>query len=114
MQEVEKTAYRLYVLPTEPETISYAEENERFYRITPRYALIYTSGEIHLRHAEITSAEIKRLSDADMSWLRDCNLALLAEAARENEGAIAQDMSNRLDRLEAALKTEAEKQAKEG
>ena len=108
MAEDAKKKYRLYVLPLDQKCIDVASK-ERFYRASPRYVLIYTAGEIKLPHAEITQDELHRLSTGEANWLRDCNLVLLAEAARENEESIAEDLSKRLDRLEAALKKEKEK-----
>lgn len=109
MAEEEQKIYHLYVL--QPEAIADREiANERFFRATPRYALLYTQSEISVKHAEITKSEMHRLSPGDMSWLRDCFLALMSEAARKNENVIAKRMNERLDRLEAALKEEKEKQ----
>ena len=105
----EKKQYRLFVLPPDAESIK-AVESERFYRLTPRYALVYTMTEPTLKHAEITKSEAGRLSDSDVRWFRDCVLALFAEAALEHEKSIAADMNAKLDRLEAALKAEKEKQ----
>lgn len=108
----EKKQYRLFVLPPDTESIKVAE-SERFYRLTPRYALVYTQNEPKMKHAEITKSEAGRLSDGDMRWFRDCLLAIFAEAALEHEKSIAAEMNAKLDRLEAALKAEKEKQEKE-
>lgn len=111
-EEETKRQYRLFVLPTDEKTME-AAETERFFRATPRYSLMFSEREPSFKHAEITPEHIYRLSADDMNWLRDCSLVLYAEAARAHEKEIASDMNARLDRLEAALKTEKEKQ-KEG
>ena len=108
-----KKTYRLYVLPMDEEGIKTAAK-ERFYRATPRYVLVYTTGEITGKHAEITETEAHRLSRSDSEWLRDCFTVLAAEQLKEHESEIVEGVSKRLDALEIALKAEKEKIEKEG
>lgn len=106
----QKKKYRLYALPTTDETVRRAEK-ERFSRITVDYVLIYKPGKPVKDAAEITDAEAYRLTEAERRWLWDCNVALIVDATKENMGGIMQNLSEKVDALEAAL--EKQKQAEE-
>ncbi len=103
-----KIRYRLYALSVDKNGMEQAAE-QRFSRITPFYILVYVNGDAPEGAVEITQTETHRLSKQDERWLLDCNVVILAEAARKHEKDIAADMSRRLDRLEAALKHEMER-----
>ena len=112
MAEAAKKTYRLFALALTQENVERAY-TERFSRITRGYVLLYTSDEAPENGVEIGIEEVNRLTNADYSWLSDCNLLILADAAKEHESEIAGNLSKQLDVLENALKAEKEKQ-KEG
>ena len=100
--------YRLFALPYTAETMKEAER-ERFVRATADYILIYTNKRKKPENcAEITENEVYRLTGPETMWLYDCNVALILEETRKNAGAVAQNLSDRLDELEAALKRQRE------
>lgn len=100
--------YKLYALDLNREGINEASK-VRFCRITPFYILLYLSGEAPTGAIEITETDTHRLTAADEQWLLDCNIVLLAEEAKKNERKIAEDMEQRIARLESALREEKEK-----
>ena len=102
--------YRLFALPATDESVRRAEK-ERFSRINIDYVLIYKTGTVR-DAAEITEAESHRLTEAERRWLYDCNLALIAEATKNNMGGILNNLSQKVDALAAAL--EAQRKAEQG
>ena len=103
---MKKVKYRLYALPLTEENVRKAE-SKRFSRITVDYVLIYNAGLLR-GGVEITEAEAYRLTEAERRWLRDCNLALIAEKTRENMGGVLQSLSEKVNALEEALKKQKE------
>ena len=81
--------------------------------MTTRYVLIYTTDIIE-NGAEIGESDIGRLTVGDAEWLTDCNFILLAEDAQNREAEIAGSLEKKLEALEQALRSEKEKQAREG
>lgn len=109
MENELKITYRLYALEATADNIRSVKET-RFCRITPYYILVYTDGEPPKDGIEMTQSNTHRLSEHDEQWLSDCNIVIIAEQAKKHEAEIAADMAKRLERLEAALKAEKEKQ----
>lgn len=104
MAEKKKTVYRLYAMSL-AETTERAIEQCRFCRVTPFYALIYTADETAPQHSvEIEGEDVERLSSADRDWLLGCNMTLIAEDAREREKEISAELSDKIEKLEQALK----------
>lgn len=97
-----KIVYKLYALEMKRETIELAG-TERFSRVTPFYVLIYTAGDAPKDSIELSGSETKRLSDEDERWLLDCNIVILREETEKREPEIIKDLSDRVERLEAAL-----------
>lgn len=111
-----KQKYRLFAMAVTEANVERAAA-ERFCRICPGYILIYLSGKRRIEGAaEVAGEDLKRLTDADRAWLRESNLAILAEAA-EKAGMTARETEKRwnatLDLLEAELRAER-KRAEEG
>ena len=102
------TKYRLYASPYSAEALKNAER-ERFVRATADYILIYTTRRKKPENSvEITENEVYRLTGPETMWLYDCNVALILEETRKNAGAVAQNLSSRLDELENALQRQRE------
>lgn len=104
----ENKKYKLYAQNITGENVAKAE-SQRFCRITSEYILIYTCGRKPYRSAEITPREIKRLTENDLLWLQDCNAALIMEQTKEKQSEIAEDLSKKMETLEAELEKEKER-----
>lgn len=94
--------YRLYAFPVREEYIELAQK-ERFARICADYILIYAA-KTQRGGVQVTKRDLHLLTEADESWLRDCNLILLVEQGRRQRGATLADVARRLDALEQVLK----------
>lgn len=108
MEENARKTFKLYALPTTPETIEKAAA-ERFSRATARYVLIYTHEQAPSNSTEIGIEEITRLTKEDSDWLADCNFLILSDEMKRNEREIAGEIEKKLNDLETALKAEKEK-----
>ena len=113
MRKKKKKVYKLYAFNVNEQTIEYAKR-ERFARITPRYILIYKDkeiieGEVLCPCIIIRESEINHLTEADKSWLFNCNLNIIAEEASKNEDVLLQNLSDTIEKLEKALDEEAKK-----
>lgn len=108
MSEEKKTVYRLYALAYNEESVKAAMVN-RFSRISGGYVLLYTDAEELENSVEIGEADAYRLNPREREWLKECDLAILAEEVKANAEKIAEDMRRRVARLEAALREEQEK-----
>lgn len=99
----EKITYRLYAMFIMHETLDIASK-ERFCRITPNYALVYTDKELEGKGIrEITDKEMYRLSEVENQWLLDCNVILITENTMDNEAEFIKQMSARLEAVEKVL-----------
>lgn len=94
--------YDLYALPIN-ETNLESVSNERFGRITRDYALIYSQSAPR-DSVKLTDDDAYRLTAGDKQWLRDCNIAIIAEEMQENEADICSILSEQIDELEKRLK----------
>lgn len=99
----EKTVYKLYALPLNGITEE-AIDSFRFCRVTPLYALVYTAGEQPANSAEVEESDLECLSLADRHWLLECNIVLIAEDAKAREQEISAALSEKIEKLEQALK----------
>lgn len=104
----EKLTYRLYAIPCGGDCIDRISA-ERFGRITSEYALIYTSGEAPNGAVTLTKEHAHLLTDGDRKWLRDCNMAIIAEEMKNREQELCGNLTEQLDVLEELLRAEAEK-----
>ena len=109
----ENKTYRLYALPISAENVD-ATAAARFGRITGSYALIYTDGEAPDGALCLGKEHEGRLTDNDRTWLRDCNLVIIAEAMKQDETRICGEISDELELLEQRLREEAEKLRRKG
>lgn len=105
-----KLSYKLYALHTTQENLKVAEQ-ERFYRVTPGYILVYRRSRRKLLTGakEIAKSNIRILSDADRAWLNECNLTVLKDYARAHQQKILKDSNAFLDSIERELQVEREK-----
>lgn len=104
----EKVIYRLYAIPVGGDCIEKTSA-ERFGRITSEYALIYTCGKAPQDGVLLEEKHAQLMTDGDRKWLRDCNMAIIAEEMKKREQELCGDWSERLDILEELLKEEAER-----
>lgn len=105
----EKKQYRLYAMFISHDALVFASK-ERFCRVTASYALVYTDKVVEGKGIrEITDADAYRLSEVEREWLSDCNKILITESTIENEAEFIKEVSERLDKVEAALKEEQRK-----
>lgn len=104
----EEAIYRLYALAASHENIERAVK-ERFSRITPGYALIYTNGAAPEESVEITGEDVKRLTKDDEAWLMSCAGRLLMDRLEAEGSRAVQDLNGMVDRLAAALEEERRK-----
>lgn len=101
--------WRLFALL--PGDISLEEsESERFCRRTAGYVLVYRREEWGPRAMEVTGDSLKRLSEGDRCWLRDCNLVILAEECGKKSREVARSLGDMVAALEAALADQAERE----
>ena len=101
--------YRLYAIPTKPETID-GMGHQRFSRITPEYSLVYTDGQAPMDGVEMSDGDAKRLSKADERWLLACNLELIKEELERQMPEMLQRITEKLIQLESILE-QAEKES---
>lgn len=109
----EKNTYRLFASFLTDEVISIVAK-QRFGRITPEYALVYTNGRKPKGFIEIKDAECGRLTEDDKSWLFDCNVVIYSEYHEETADGFFGSMTQIVSDLEASLETEAETLKKGG
>lgn len=95
--------YRLYAMPTKPETID-GMAGQRFSRITTDYSLVYTDGEAPEGSAELTEEHANRLSRGDESWLLGCNIELIREEIERQKPEMLRKIGEQIDRLEEVIK----------
>lgn len=108
-QNKTKVKYQLFATAVNEASIALCEK-ERFCRITPAYVLIYTRKKRIANAVKIGENEIERLTESDERWLWDCNSAILAEEVRRRTPEIIKDLSEKMERLEAELKTAKERE----
>ena len=108
MERKKKVQYRLYAALTTAEIIKEIAPF-RFSRATSNYALVYTDKRMKAPWVRMTEADASRLTSADYNWLNDCNLLIAAHNLSANEAEVAQNMSQKIDLFERALKEEREK-----
>lgn len=102
----DKIKYKLYAAALSEDNLKNIE-NERFYRITQEYMLVYTSANIKKKSfIEVTENELGRLTERDKDWLLDCNMILIAEASKQNEKNILKSVNEQIIILEKALEKE--------
>ncbi len=104
-------AFRLYAMPTKPETID-GMGGQRFSRVTPEYSLVYTDGDAPKGSVELSEDDAGRLSKGDEIWLRGCNTQLIAEEIERQRPEIFRRFSEHLDKLGDILR-EIEAESKE-
>lgn len=107
MPNDEMMPYHLYALSTDRRAVKVVAR-ERFGRVTPYYALIYTKADKPEGAIEISEAEAKKLSDEDERWLIDCAVAILAEEIEKHKPEIFDLLSDRINELESELKRRKE------
>ena len=104
--------YKLYAFRLTDENLAMVQ-NERFYRITSKYILLYDCNQRTTNYNEIGVNELRYLSVQDKQWLLDCNMAIIAEETEKHKDKIAMSMGLMLDNLESALQAEKAKGTKE-
>ena len=95
--------YHLYAMPTKPETID-GMGHQRFSRVTPEYTLVYTDGEKPMNSCELTEDDAARLTKADESWVRSCNITLIKEEIERQKPEMLRKISETMERLESILR----------
>lgn len=95
--------YHLYAMATKPETID-GMGHQRFSRITPEYTLVYTDGDQPKNSYELSEAEAARLTKADESWVRSCNITLIKEDIERQKPEMLRKISETMERLESILR----------
>lgn len=101
--------YKLYAM--RPEKADAVLNSERFTRVTAGYALIYTTKRKPKEAVEVD--DLKRMTEADMNWLYQCNMTLLREFAENHEEEVGIAMGSFFQRLEKELNKEQEKMREE-
>lgn len=109
-QGKEKVRYTLRAMKCTEENMK-AVQNERFYRVTPTYILLYECNQRFTKYNRIGEGELKYLNYADKRWLLDCNMAIIAEETEKHKDEVAASMNGMIDRLEAALEAERIKES---
>lgn len=100
-------SYHLYAMPTKPETID-GMGIQRFSRVTPEYTLVYTDGEKPMQSVELSEDDAVRLTKADESWVRNCNILLIREEIERQKPEMLKRISETMERLELILKEASE------
>lgn len=100
--------YRLFAVPPleEEEAHSILQDAE-FYLLTPRYALVYTTGEIY-GGVEIRGEKTQALSAIDRAWLFSCAETVAARQRAEMAEEIAARQRQFLEEFERELRKERE------
>ena len=105
--------YRLFALPYSLENVDFSS-GFRFSRVTPEYILVYArKGIISVpfgKAVEIKQDGLHLLNKMDEAWLFDCGVSLLADMAAEKKEDEFERLSDMVNRLEAELEVEAEKE----
>lgn len=101
--------YKLYAM--RPEKADTVANTERFTRVTAGYALLYTAKRKPKDSVEVD--DLKRMTEADVNWLYQCNMTLLREYAEKHEEEVGIAMGSFFERLEKELKEEQEKMREE-
>lgn len=99
--------YGLYVV--RPEDIG---DKEKYYLITPTWALLYTNRKPPEKNREVTN--ITMLPEIAMTWLKGTIDQIRLEYLRDNEEAILERGKAFTERFEAELKAEKEKLEQKG
>lgn len=105
-------SYHLYAMPTKPETID-GMGPQRFSRVTPEYTLVYTDGEPPKQSVELSEDDAVRLTKADESWVRNCNITLIKEEIERQKPEMIRKISESIEKLETILQELAEESAQE-
>jgi len=103
-------AYKLYAMPTKPETID-GMGYQRFSRITAEYTLVYTDGEAPQPSAELTDEDAGRLTEGDRNWLLACNTRLLVEEIERQKPEMLRRLGEKIEEFETILQELAEESA---
>ena len=103
-------AYKLYAMPTKPETID-GMGHQRFSRITAEYTLVYTDGEAPKPSAELTDEDAGRLTEGDRNWLLACNTRLLVEEIERQKPEMLRRLGEKIEEFETILQELAEESA---
>ena len=103
--------YRLYAMPTKPETIE-GMDRFRFSRVTPEYSLVYTEKDHPEGSLELREEDAKRLTKADESWLICCNLTIIKEEIEKKKPELLKKLAEKVDGIEALLKEISEEAEK--
>lgn len=104
--------YRLFAVPPlEEEEAHSVLQDAEFYLLTPRYALVYTTGEIY-GGVEIRGEKTQALSDIDREWLFSCAATVTARQRAEMAAEMAEEIAQRqrqfLEEFERELRKERE------
>lgn len=98
----EKVSYKLYALEANYDNVLVATQ-EKYYRITADYILVYTNGEAPKNSVEFSDEDAVRLSDSEMQWLFGINLELLQEQIAKETPQIVERLSEYLSQLEKGV-----------
>ena len=113
-KQKKKTTYRLYALRNNEENMKLASKH-RYSRVTAGYVLIYEKDPgiiddcVKSSYIIIREDDIARLTERDKEWLTSCNMTILFEEAAKNEDIVLNNINETLQKLEEALKAEADK-----
>ena len=100
--------YELFALRSTDENMSRILSN-RFSRVTPKYALVYTNKDAAENAVPIRNEDIRRLTKADEQWLLECNVRIIAEETKKSIHENGNKLNVMVDNLESALAEEAKK-----
>lgn len=109
--------YTLYALPLTTDNI-FVAAGHRFSRATPTpepgYVLIYTNGEAP-KGAEIIGEErASMLSVADMRWLCDNRVALIADELERHKDEVPTELAKTIEALETELQRKKQEISQRG
>ena len=104
--------YRLYIGMLTPENITTAL-NEAYSRATKTHVLIYKQGKGPEGFKEITDADVFRLPNADLKWLKEVNMAVIQKFMLQHEEKQRKAEKKFLEEFEKELQKEREKLSKQ-
>lgn len=100
--------YRLFAVPPlEEEEAHSIFQDAEFYLLTPRYALVYTTGEIY-GAVEIRGEKTQALNAMEQAWLISCGETIAARQRAELAAQAEEGRRQFLEEFEKELRKEWE------
>ena len=97
--------YKLYALDATYDNVLLAMQ-EKYYRITAEYILIYTAGDAPLNSVELQESDAVRLNDSEKQWIFGINVALLQEKISQETPSIVRRLNELLKAIEERVVVE--------